>query len=85
MLLHFLGVLACAFGSSPYSFSPTTFDPTGRLQQIEFAFKAIGRSGTTAAAIVLEDGVVLASCEQAAEGADDPLRAQRRGYRTLSP
>jgi len=62
-------------GSSPYSFSPTTFDPTGRLQQVEFAFKAVERSKVTAAAIVAQDGIVVASAQ--ADGAEAGLRGRR--------
>jgi len=69
-----LGALAgCSGGgpTSPYSFSLTTFSPEGRLQQIEFAFKAV-EAAPPCAAILLEDGVVLAKVARAgSRGADE--------------
>lgn len=43
----------------PYSYSLTTFDPSGRLQQLEFALRSVDRT-PGAAAIVTDEGVVLA-------------------------
>ena len=45
--------------TSPYSFSLSTFSPEGRIQQIEFAGKAVD-NGPPCAAITTSDGVVLA-------------------------
>ena len=45
--------------TSPYSFSLSTFSPEGRIQQIEFAGKAVD-NGPPCAAITTRDGVVLA-------------------------
>lgn len=69
LLLSRLAVSLAAVGSGtnsglrtsslPYSYSLTTFDPSGRLQQLEFAMRAVGK-GFGAAAIVADDGVVVA-------------------------
>ena len=56
-----LATAAGAATNSPYSFSLSTFSPDGRLQQIEFAFKAVERA-LPAAAVICADGVVLAKC-----------------------
>mmetsp|Transcript_11402 Transcript_11402/g.28969 ORF Transcript_11402/g.28969 Transcript_11402/m.28969 type:complete len:252 (-) Transcript_11402:261-1016(-) len=45
--------------TSPYSLSLTTFDPSGRLEQLEFAMRSVDR-GPAAAAMVCGDGVVVA-------------------------
>lgn len=45
--------------SAPYSYSLTTFDPAGRLQQLEFALRSVD-SKPAAVAVVTEDGVVVA-------------------------
>ena len=45
--------------TSPYSFSLSTFSPEGRIQQIEFAGKAVD-NGPPCAAITTRDGVILA-------------------------
>ena len=60
-----LRLIACwclsyaAAKTSPYSFSLSTFSPEGRIQQIEFAGKAVD-NGPPCAAITTRDGVVLA-------------------------
>lgn len=43
----------------PYSYSLTTFDPSGRLQQLEFALRSVDRT-PGAVAIVTDEGVLLA-------------------------
>ena len=59
-MLRLLGCLALAAAkTSPYSFSLPTFSPEGRIQQIEFAGKAVD-NGPPCAAITTRDGVVLA-------------------------
>jgi 20S proteasome subunit alpha 2 len=59
-MLRLLGCLALAAAkTSPYSFSLSTFSPEGRIQQIEFAGKAVD-NGPPCAAITTRDGVVLA-------------------------
>jgi 20S proteasome subunit alpha 2 len=45
---------------SEYSFSLTTFSPSGKLVQIEYALKAV-QSGGTSLAIKAKNGVVLAT------------------------
>ena len=60
-----LRLIACwclsyaAAKTSPYSFSLSTFSPEGRIQQIEFAGKAVD-NGPPCAAITTRDGVILA-------------------------
>ena len=46
--------------SSEYSFSLTTFSPSGKLVQIEYALNAV-QSGPTSLAIKANNGVVLAT------------------------
>ena len=59
-MLPLLGCLALAAAkTSPYSFSLSTFSPEGRIQQIEFAGKAVD-NGPPCAAITTRDGVILA-------------------------
>ena len=59
-MLRLLACLALAAAkTSPYSFSLSTFSPEGRIQQIEFAGKAVD-NGPPCAAITTSDGVVLA-------------------------
>ena len=59
-MLRLLGCLALAAAkTSPYSFSLSTFSPEGRIQQIEFAGKAVD-NGPPCAAITTRDGVILA-------------------------
>jgi 20S proteasome subunit alpha 2 len=55
-------LITCSYAAaktSPYSFSLSTFSPEGRIQQIEFAGKAVD-NGPPCAAIMTRDGVVLA-------------------------
>ncbi|GFH22338.1 20S proteasome alpha subunit B [Haematococcus lacustris] len=47
-------------GESQYSFSLTTFSPSGKLVQIEYALKAVS-GGATSLGIVASDGVVIAT------------------------
>lgn len=47
-------------GESDYSFSLTTFSPSGRLVQIEYALQAV-TSGATALGIKAKNGIVLAT------------------------
>ncbi|CAK0780917.1 Protein phosphatase PP2A regulatory subunit B [Coccomyxa viridis] len=47
-------------GESPYSFSLTTFSPSGKLVQIEYALNAVA-AGTTSLGIKATNGVVLAT------------------------
>lgn len=47
-------------GEGAYSFSLTTFSPSGKLAQIEYALAAVG-AGATSLGIVASDGVVLAT------------------------
>lgn len=46
--------------SSRYSFSLTTFSPSGKLVQIEYALQAVG-AGSTSIGIKTKDGVVIAT------------------------
>ncbi|KAK3428003.1 hypothetical protein EUGRSUZ_F04120 [Eucalyptus grandis] len=53
--------LRCSvMGDSQYSFSLTTFSPSGKLVQIEHALTAVG-SGQTSLGIKAKDGVVIAT------------------------
>lgn len=47
-------------GESQYSFSLTTFSPSGKLVQIEYALQAVG-AGATSLGIIAQDGVVIAT------------------------
>jgi len=47
-------------GDSAYSFSLTTFSPTGKLLQIEYALMAVA-NGRTTLGICATDGVVIAT------------------------
>ncbi|CAN8073536.1 unnamed protein product [Agarophyton chilense] len=47
-------------GESDYSFSLTTFSPSGRLVQIEYALNAV-TAGATALGIKASNGIVLAT------------------------
>ena len=59
MLLLLTTCALAAAKTSPYSFSLSTFSPEGRIQQIEFAGKAVD-NGPPCAAITTSDGVILA-------------------------
>ena len=53
--------MACiAMGESQYSFSLTTFSPSGKLVQIEYALSAVN-AGATSLGIKASNGVVLAT------------------------
>jgi 20S proteasome subunit alpha 2 len=47
-------------GESEYSFSLTTFSPSGKLVQIEYALHAVA-AGTTSLGVKARNGVVLAT------------------------
>src|SRR6478735_6486897 len=47
-------------GESQYSFSLTTFSPSGKLVQIEYALNAV-QAGSTSLAIKATNGVVVAT------------------------
>jgi 20S proteasome subunit alpha 2 len=47
-------------GDSQYSFSLTTFSPSGKLVQIEYALTAVG-AGQTSLGIKASNGVVIAT------------------------
>jgi|SRR5690606_4752097 20S proteasome subunit alpha 2 len=49
-----------SLGESEYSFSLTTFSPSGKLVQIEYALNAV-QAGSTSLAIKATNGVVLAT------------------------
>ena len=64
-------LITCSYAAaktSPYSFSLSTFSPEGRIQQIEFAGKAVD-NGPPCAAITTRDGVVLAKAYKKGEKA----------------
>lgn len=46
---------------SDYGFSLTTFSPTGKLVQIEYALNAVNQQGRPALGIAAKDGVVIAA------------------------
>eukprot|EP00382_Lankesteria_abbotti_P003894 CAMPEP_0113845884 /NCGR_PEP_ID=MMETSP0372-20130328/1000_1 /TAXON_ID=340204 /ORGANISM="Lankesteria abbotti" /LENGTH=236 /DNA_ID=CAMNT_0000814967 /DNA_START=104 /DNA_END=814 /DNA_ORIENTATION=+ /assembly_acc=CAM_ASM_000359 len=48
-------------GDDKYSFSLTTFNPSGKLVQIEYAINAVNTQGKTALGIKARNGVVLAT------------------------
>lgn len=71
MVMAMVPVVFARSTTSPYSFSLSTFSPEGRLQQIEFAFKAVDHA-LPAAAMVLPDGIVIAKGARKSErGCDD--------------
>ena len=47
-------------GDSAYSFSLTTFSPSGKLVQIEYALQAVN-SGSTSLGVKAKNGVVIAT------------------------
>ena len=51
-------------GEQAYSFSLTTFSPSGKLVQIEYALNAVN-SGSSSIGIKAKDGVVLATEKKA--------------------
>ena len=54
------GSRAAAMGDSAYSFSLTTFSPSGKLVQIEYALNAVA-SGSTSLGVKAKNGVVIAT------------------------
>jgi 20S proteasome subunit alpha 2 len=46
---------------SAYSFSLTTFNPSGKLLQIEYALNAVNNNGRTSLGIRCKNGVVIAT------------------------
>lgn len=48
-------------GDSSYSYSLTTFSPSGKLLQIEHALAAVSRAGTLTVGVRARNGVVIAS------------------------
>lgn len=59
-----------------YSFSLTTFSPSGKLVQIEYALKAV-QAGSTSLAIKAEKGVVLATEKKLPTTLIDPSSLQK--------
>ena len=87
MLLLFGCLALAAAKTSPYSFSLSTFSPEGRIQQIEFAGKAVD-NGPPCAAITTSDGVVLAKAYKKSDKAlvvhDQSLHILRVTENTLA-
>lgn len=65
-----------------YSFSLTTFSPSGKLVQIEYALKAVA-SGTTSLGIKATNGVVIATEKKLRSALVDEATVQR--ISTLTP
>jgi|EP00669_Euglena_mutabilis_P007811 20S proteasome subunit alpha 2 len=63
-------------GDSSYSFSLTTFSPTGKLGQIDHAIAAVGQ-GSTSLAIKATNGVVLATEKKMATPLMDAASVQK--------
>mmetsp|Transcript_21578 Transcript_21578/g.38114 ORF Transcript_21578/g.38114 Transcript_21578/m.38114 type:complete len:237 (+) Transcript_21578:226-936(+) len=57
-------------GDSAYSFSLTTFSPSGKLLQIEHALNAVNKKGKISLGICAKDGVVLATSRKVPELVD---------------
>ena len=57
--------------SERYSFSLTTFSPTGKLVQIEYALAAV-QAGSTSVGIKATDGVVIACVKKLPSILNDP-------------
>lgn len=53
-------MMTCSVSCSQYSFSLTTFSPSGKLVQIEYALNAVS-AGATSLGITATDGVVIAT------------------------
>jgi len=62
--------------SSEYSFSLTTFSPSGKLVQIEYALNAV-QAGSTSLAIKATNGVVLATEKKLPSVLIDPSSIQK--------
>jgi len=69
-------------GESQYSFSLTTFSPSGKLVQIEYALNAVA-SGTTSLGIKATNGVVIATEKKLRSALVDEATVQR--ISTLTP
>eukprot|EP01097_Dermamoeba_algensis_P009667 TRINITY_DN689_c0_g3_i1.p1 TRINITY_DN689_c0_g3~~TRINITY_DN689_c0_g3_i1.p1 ORF type:complete len:235 (-),score=42.68 TRINITY_DN689_c0_g3_i1:149-853(-) len=67
-------------GESEYSFSLTTFSPSGKLVQIEYAFQAVS-AGSTALGIKAKNGVVIAT-EKKLSSLLDPESVKKINYLT---
>jgi len=63
-------------GDSAYSFSLTTFSPSGKLLQIEHALNAVNKKGKTSLGICATNGVVLATSKKL-PALVDPARVQK--------
>ncbi|CAM9826573.1 unnamed protein product [Phaeothamnion confervicola] len=69
------GVVGVSLASeTPYSFSLSTFSPSGKISQIEYAMNAIA-AGTLAVGVAYRNGVVLATPRAAAAGASPLVRS----------
>lgn len=60
LYLHNMNLLTCSFDHLQYSFSLTTFSPSGKLVQIEYALNAVN-GGSTSLGIKATNGVVIAT------------------------
>ncbi|DBA93042.1 hypothetical protein WJX79_008597 [Trebouxia sp. C0005] len=69
-------------GESQYSFSLTTFSPSGKLVQIEYALNAVS-AGTTSLGIKATNGVVIATEKKLRSSLVDETTVQR--ISTLTP
>ncbi|DBA79119.1 hypothetical protein WJX77_004698 [Trebouxia sp. C0004] len=69
-------------GESQYSFSLTTFSPSGKLVQIEYALNAVS-AGTTSLGIKATNGVVIATEKKLRSALVDETTVQR--ISTLTP
>jgi len=69
-------------GDSSYSFSLTTFSPSGKLVQIEYALNAVN-SGSTSIGIKANNGVVLATEKKVPTLMDETSLQKKRS--TLFP
>eukprot|EP01117_Protostelium_nocturnum_P001650 TRINITY_DN1201_c0_g1_i3.p1 TRINITY_DN1201_c0_g1~~TRINITY_DN1201_c0_g1_i3.p1 ORF type:complete len:235 (-),score=65.45 TRINITY_DN1201_c0_g1_i3:205-909(-) len=67
-------------GESDYSFSLTTFSPSGKLIQIEYALSRVGK-GDTSLAVKAKNGVVLAT-EKKVHSLVDETSVQKISYIT---
>lgn len=61
LFLSNCGFQAAKMGDSAYSYSLTTFSPSGKLLQIEHALNAVNKKGKLSLGIRAKDGVVLAT------------------------
>jgi 20S proteasome subunit alpha 2 len=70
-------------GDSEYSFSLTTFSPSGKLVQIEYALNAVA-AGSTSLGIKATNGVVIATEKKVCVAYAD-TRASQEVHRHWSP